>query len=764
MADFSSIADSVGKKYNIDPRLIQATIQQESSGIPTAVNNTTGTAGDPTGKGAKVGGTGAWGPMQVRSAALQDYNKANGTNYKLQDLTKPELGVEVGGWYLGQQMDKFNDPSKALIAYSEGAGSPNVANGSTPYAKSVLGKLGQGMPQKQQAQNLPGIPTFAQAPSQAAQTPAQPNASAFDSLEVAGKPQAQAAQAQPTSAFDALPVTGSARPVKVAAKAAPQAPAAPTAGPNSVPGAPDAAYGSVPDAVGAQDPNAMNQAYGDFAKGFGHGAVLDTINGAARMLGHGVQSLTNKIAPDSAFAGAVNKSVGDLDAASAAEDARDKSLSEVTGNIAGQAAQAFAPMGPLGTASKAANPLVKTALNVGKGAGVGAAIGAVNGPAGGGDQYWSDVGRNSLVGGALGAAAPAALAGLGGVKNALLGSVSPEAAALAQKAQQQGIDVTIPQMTGNKFTKFFSSAADNLPLSGAEARVGNQTAQFSKAVANTIGEDSPNLTQGVLDNAKKRIGAVYDSVLSRNNLKADNAFVNELSNIQQNANSNLPQAEADTVNKWVNGLISKVDANGEIPGKAYQAFRSDVLLRAEKASQQPFLSSAATQLRNATDGAFGRSLQGADADAFNLARQQYGNLKTIESLADKSPTGEINPKLLLQKINNSGRKNGDLADLGRIGKQFLGSQTPDSGTATRTLINGALLGGGGVGAVLSGIGPQAVGSWAAGNVANRLLNSKAAANLFLNGVPGAANVAQKGAFVLPRVGNALLQPTSGNNQ
>lgn len=763
MADFSSIADSVGKKYNIDPRLINATIQQESSGNANAVNNTTGTAGDPSGKGAAVGGTGAWGPMQVRSAALQDYNKANGTNYKLQDLTKPELGVEVGGWYLGQQLNKFNDPSKALIAYSEGAGSPNVAKGATPYAQSVLGKLGQSMPQKQQAQNLPGIPTFAQAPAQAAQSTAQPS-SAFDSLEVAGKPQAQAAQAQPTSAFDALPVSGSAQPVKVAAKSATPAPAAPAAGPNSVPGAPDAAYGSVPDAVGAQDPNAMNQAYGDFAKGFGHGAVLDTINGAARMLGHGVQSLTNKIAPNSAFAGAVNKSVGDLDASTAAEDARDKSLSEVTGNIAGQAAQALAPMGPLGIGSKAANPLVKTAVNVGKGAGVGAAIGAVNGPAGSGDQYFSDVGRNALVWGLLGAAAPAALAGLGGVKNALLGSVSPEAAALAQKAQQQGIDVTIPQMTGNKFTKFFSSAADNLPLSGAEARVGNQTAQFSKAVSNTIGEDSPNLTQGVLDQAKKRIGGVYDSVLSRNNLKADNNFVTELSNIQQNANANLPQAEADTVNKWVNGLIGKVDANGEIPGKAYQAFRSDVLLRAEKSTQQPFLSNAATQLRNATDGAFGRSLQGADADAFNLARQQYGNLKTIESLADKSPTGEINPKLLLQKINNSGRKTGDLADLGRIGKQFLGSQTPDSGTATRTLINGALLGGGGVGAALSGIGPQAVGAWASGNIANRLLNSKTAANLFLNGAPGVENFAQKGAFVLPRVGNALLGPTSGNNQ
>lgn len=142
--DLSPFIQTAAQKYNIDPQLLTALAMHESGGSPTAVNK----AG---------GGQGAWGPMQVRQAALADYNAANGTQYKMQDLTKPDVGVDVGSWYLNRQMDKFGNPTQALIAYNEGAGSPNIAKGTTPYAQKVLSRIGTAQPSPQ-PETLPGIP------------------------------------------------------------------------------------------------------------------------------------------------------------------------------------------------------------------------------------------------------------------------------------------------------------------------------------------------------------------------------------------------------------------------------------------------------------------------------------------------------------------------------------------------------------------------------------------------------------------------------
>jgi hypothetical protein len=69
----------------------------------------------------------------------------------MKDLLKPDVGISVGTWYLGQQLNQFGDPAKALTAYNQGPNSSAVNAGTSAYANSVLSKL-------QQPQNLPGIP------------------------------------------------------------------------------------------------------------------------------------------------------------------------------------------------------------------------------------------------------------------------------------------------------------------------------------------------------------------------------------------------------------------------------------------------------------------------------------------------------------------------------------------------------------------------------------------------------------------------------
>lgn len=67
-------------------------------------------------------GGAAAGPMQVHQAALTDVNRAQGTNYTLDQLTAdPALGKRVGDAYLAQMQARFPDhPELALAAYNAG--------------------------------------------------------------------------------------------------------------------------------------------------------------------------------------------------------------------------------------------------------------------------------------------------------------------------------------------------------------------------------------------------------------------------------------------------------------------------------------------------------------------------------------------------------------------------------------------------------------------------------------------------------------------
>jgi hypothetical protein len=142
MAKYQDIINQAGQRWDVDPALVNAVFQVESSGDPSAINK-------------DGGGKGAYGGMQVRQAALADYNKANGTSFKMEDLLKPDTGIDVGTWYLGQQLDRFGDVGKALVAYNKGPNSRDVDAGSSPYSQKVVGMI-SGAPA--QAQTMPGIP------------------------------------------------------------------------------------------------------------------------------------------------------------------------------------------------------------------------------------------------------------------------------------------------------------------------------------------------------------------------------------------------------------------------------------------------------------------------------------------------------------------------------------------------------------------------------------------------------------------------------
>ena len=262
--DLGGIILASARKHNLDPNLINAVVQQESSGNPSAWN-----------KGG--GGQGAAGPMQVRAPALSDYNAANGTKYSMQDLTNPQVGVEVGSWYLGQQLDRFNDPRKAVAAYKDGAGSQQAQTGNSPYAQQVFGRLN--MPQKQQQSSLPGIPVMQPVSSQGADP--------FSSLAVDGQNKPSAPAASGNDPFSSLPV----EPKQGAQQPAQQ--------------------GSASQPVTAQQPTS---AASDFMSALGH-HLMSPLHGGAQLVEHGINSGVQALAGGTPFANYVQGIVNSDDAA-----------------------------------------------------------------------------------------------------------------------------------------------------------------------------------------------------------------------------------------------------------------------------------------------------------------------------------------------------------------------------------------------------------------------------------------------------------------
>lgn len=504
-------------------------------------------------------------------------------------------------------------------------------------------------------------------------------------------------------------------------------------------------------------------------KGVGVGAAQSIDNlatGITQLIGHGVNSAGNAL-------GVTIPGFSDADVKKFENDARNRQqeykdmageaqTAKTVGNVAGDVLSGLAvPVGPAGTL------LGRIGQGAAMGAGFGAAQPVLDNAGGYGENKLKQVMTGAAVGGAVPVAGQALNAAGNALRGIIGGNVSPQAGALAQRAADLGIDVSPVALSGSRPVQAVSSVLDKMPFSGAGQRAAATAQQFNRAVANTFGENATAITPDVMSSAQKRIGGVFDDVLSRNNVKGDNALLEDLSRIQQNASAVLPDSEAATVSKWINGALNKFQGN-DMPGKAYQAFRTDVLLPAQKSSD-PFLSKAAGDVREALDSALQRSLSGSDATAINTARIQYKNLKTIEDLAEKAPTGDISPALLLNQV----RKNtpsfaygggGDLADLARIGQQFLKQKVPDSGTAERLMWLGAGAGG------LAHL-PATVASIGGGRMLNEALNSNVYRNLLLSALNGrnaagaAANAAQPALmnrlapYLIPPGTNLLTRPT-----
>lgn len=431
--------------------------------------------------------------------------------------------------------------------------------------------------------------------------------------------------------------------------------------------------------------------------------------------------------------------------------ARDKPLMDTTagaiGNIGGQVVQIALP----------GAGIAKGAQAVGAGRALaGGAMGAIARAGAGGAAYAGTqpvrTGEtregNMLTGGVAGAAGQGVVSGIAALAQPAKAALSPAVAALAAKAEAAGIPIRMDQLSDSRFLKTLASTLEKLPFTGAGAARTKQQEAFNRAVSRTFGENTPNVTQDVYAGAKRRIGGEFNRLTAQNSLSVNNQLVSRLASVQDEAQRFGTDDTARAVKNAIDEFLSKQDATGAVPGRAYQALDSQ-LGGLTKAGGEKALYLG--QVRDAVRSAMDNSISAADQDAWKLARTQYGNLKTVRDLvAKEGADGNISPALLAGRINanNAGKESmamggrGELGDLARIGRQFVRDPIPDSGTAGRLAALGALGGGG----YALGVDPTvllytAAGGATGGRALNALLNSQAGRNYMLKGSPYANKLA-----------------------
>jgi hypothetical protein len=428
----------------------------------------------------------------------------------------------------------------------------------------------------------------------------------------------------------------------------------------------------------------------------------------------------------------------------------------LAGNVLGQTAQIAVPV-PAGAAAKGASLLGRAAPYVGAAARSGLLSGAQGTV---GDE--SRVG-NAAVGGLLGVAGQGVASGASGIARGAVSRMEAPTRALAQKAESIGLHLGVPNLSENSLVRTVASQMDRLPFSGATKRAkGNQEA-FNRAIGKTIGlPDAPKITPDVFATAKTNLQHEFERLATRNDLALDTGHVAQIKGLIDEATRLGGSDTARMVKGWANELISKVDANGAIPGKAYQSFDSRLAKQLKGGGESAHYLG---QLRDLVRSAMDDSISASDRAAWKTVRRQYANLKTVEPLIGKAPDGNVSPQALMGRVtsDSAGKirmatgKGGDVGDLARIGQRFL-KASPNSGTADRLLVNAAV-GGGLYGAQNQGyITPETALGIGGGLLANRIagnaLNSRALAMGDSAALTGLARLVRPAPQMLPAYGNA----------
>lgn len=409
------------------------------------------------------------------------------------------------------------------------------------------------------------------------------------------------------------------------------------------------------------------------------------------------------------------------------------------GRIGGNVAATLPAGGLLGYGLRAAAPLMGSAAPVASSLGnaiasggmttgntLGGAANMAARIAGGGISGGVSAGlvdpSSAGTGAAIGAALPPVVKGagmLGGaVRRGIMGApVAPEVAQLAARAKELGINVPADRIADSKPLNALAASLNYVPMSGRSGVEEAMNSQLNKALSQTFGQDTANITKG-LSNARIALGGEFDRVLKGNSVNVDKQFIGDLAESASMAARELGSDGAGVIGRQVDDIVSKA-ASGTIDGQTAYNIKRSLDRIGQSNTPQAFY---ANDLKKSLMGALNRSMGDEAAANFAKTRQQYGAMLDLEKLAKNGADGEISVARLANMRNINNPQMQELAD---IAAQFVKPREGAHGSAQRVY---GSLGSAGLGAGLIGGVPGAAAglgaSVALGRGANSLLNSE----------------------------------------
>jgi len=215
---------------------------------------------------------------------------------------------------------------------------------------------------------------------------------------------------------------------------------------------------------------------------------------------------------------------------------------------------------------------------------------------------------------------------------------------------------------------------------------------LNSAATKAIGQSGTELSPAVLNSAKATIGADFARLQGITAPQLGDDFMNSLVKIEI-ANIERGPFRVPEVDKLLKKGID-LAAQGNLSGTAYKEIRSALSGESSKAfaAGDAPLGQAYKAVRQALDDAATQSLSKADQEAWKVAREQWGNWKTLTK-GNVAEAGNVSAARVAAQLRadkagpgfRTGTRTGELVDIGRIGEAFKGPLNPNSGALMHTV-------------------------------------------------------------------------------
>jgi hypothetical protein len=316
------------------------------------------------------------------------------------------------------------------------------------------------------------------------------------------------------------------------------------------------------------------------------------------------------------------------------------------------------------------------------------------------EDFWAAKAGQAAVGAGAGAAGQL----IGNAAGRLLKPITSTPTAGQQSgidaAERLGIQLTPGQRTGSLGMQQVEATLARTPGSAGMIQrnmLANQEAMNRAAGADIGIPNATALTEDVLSEARKKIGSQFNNLSEKTILSLGDDFLGTVAKIDE-ANQALGSFASPAIKENVEKALD-LASKGTLDGREYKVIRSTLNARADDAfkSGNSELGNALKQLTGSLDSAAREGLPEDMRFAWDLARKQYANLKTLEK-GQVVEAGNVVPSRVasaLRQFNpaayKEGNINSNLMDIARTADAF--KQTvPNSGTAERSMMQNMLFG------------------------------------------------------------------------